>query len=668
MSTKWIERLALIAILVLAAYLRLNHLGWAEFKLDEANLSRLSLNLVRGIEFPLTGIGSSAGIVNPPLAAWLLALPYAVSPSPIVATGFVALLNVIAVAACYGLTRRWLGSAPVWAALLATLLFAAAPWAVIYSRKIWAQNLLMPLVIVWAWTGWLAFARRRPRALIGHALALAACIQLHYSAMWLIPVTLIWSIAFARRVQWKSALAATAIFALTFAPVLIADALRGGQSINRVLDLAKQPAAIDDQALHMTWLMITGQEIHSLAGPQEFENFLAGVPNAEALAVAEGILVGAGALLALMEAAGAARSRVLDDRAAASFMMVSWLSLPVLIQSRHSLPIYPHYFIILYPVPFMLVGLLYARLSAVAPALLSRVGQPVLIGFAVVTAALQSVQTIALQEFVATRATPGGYGVPVAMLEQIASEAASANRDLSGAEVLVYTEGDNPTTHEGPAIFDILLPPNIPRRFVDLTGAVEVYPRGAAVIIWYSPRASPLPGAVAGRAPLYRQDAVVPLRTGEAASQIRIWPSQSAASIPCASGAPLGTWQNGVTLLEARPSGDWRGSTGSIELCYRIDTEHGGAEYHWFNHVIGPDDRRWAQVDGAGYPTASWRSGDVIRVYFRPLVLPSDAPRGPYTVRIGMYTYPQVVEVPLVDAAGHPVGSSVAVYLGNLIQ
>jgi hypothetical protein len=204
----------------------LNHLGWAEFKLDEANLSRLSLNLVRSVEFPLTGIGSSAGIVNPPLAAWLLAFPYAISPDPTVATGFVAALNVLAVLGCYLLARQWLTStitphplspspAPpinssiiALAPLVAALLFAVAPWAVAHSRKIWAQNLLPPFVIAWAWSGWLAFVCRRPRAVIGHALTLAACVQLHYSALWLIPVTLLWSIVFIRRIQWKSALAA----------------------------------------------------------------------------------------------------------------------------------------------------------------------------------------------------------------------------------------------------------------------------------------------------------------------------------------------------------------------------------------------------------------------------------------------------------------------------
>ncbi len=705
------RRLLLIGAVLLAAYLRLNHLGWTEFKLDEANLSRLALNLVRGVEFPLTGLGSSTGIVNLPLAAWLLAIPYAISPSPIVATGFVAALNVIAVAGCYGLARRWLRSASGgsasgdashrdashMSALLAALLFAVAPWAVIHSRKVWAQDLLSPFVIAWAWTGWLAFVKGRPRVLIGHALALAVCIQLHYSALWLIPVTLVWAIAFARRLRWKFALAAAAVFAATFAPFVIADALSGGPNLNRLVEIAGQPAAVDDQALRLAWLMITGQEIHSLAGPQAFQQFLSGAPGGEAgfaLGTLIGVLVVAGGLAALIDTlrVRAARRQSFDDRSAAMFMMLTWLVLPVLLQSRHSLPIFTHYFIILYPVPFMLIGSLYVRLSPSASApsaflrlrsgqalrgssrdashrgAFHRVGRWGLVVFAVSMAALQSIQSIALQEFVAVRATPGGHGVPLEMTLRLAATIERANREANGAEALIYAEGEDPFAHEGPAVLDVLLPPNLPRRFVDLAQATIVYPRDAAVIVQYSPQGLALPNALADRSRLRRHEAVVPLRLGETAAQVRDWPGQAAVSLPCDRAVSLAQWANGITLLHVRPSGEWRESVGWIELCYRVGTEQRQTDTHWFNHLIGPDERRWAQVDGPGYPTGSWRAGDVIQVRFGPFMLPDDAPPGRYALRIGMYTYPAVVTVPLVDAAGNPAGDGVTVELDNPIR
>ncbi|HEY4721306.1 MAG TPA: hypothetical protein VII92_05640, partial [Anaerolineae bacterium] len=179
------EIVAVVLVLLLAAYLRLNHLEWTEFKTDEAHLSQLAYDMARHGQIPLTSIGSSVGAANLPLAAWLLAIPYAVSSDPIVATGFIALTNVAAVVLCCLMFQQWLRtilppSAVMRGALMATLLFAAAPWSVIYSRKIWANDFLPLFVVGWAWTGWLAFARRRSYALIGHAVLLAACIHLHY--------------------------------------------------------------------------------------------------------------------------------------------------------------------------------------------------------------------------------------------------------------------------------------------------------------------------------------------------------------------------------------------------------------------------------------------------------------------------------------------------------
>ena len=696
MRTRLFAALILAGTLLLAAYLRLNHLEWTEFKLDEANLSRLSLNLARGVEFPLVGLGSSTGIVNLPLAAWLMAIPYAISSSPIVATGFVALLNVIAVAGYFALAKRWLSAyaqpepdraADVWmAAFLATLLFAVAPWAVIHSRKIWAQNLLPPIVLAWAWAGWLAFVRRRPRALIGHGLVLAACIHVHYSGLWLLPVTLAWMIVFARRLQWKPTLIAVTLFAVTFAPFVVADALRGAPNLSRLLLAAQGMPVVDGAALRLAWLMVTGQEIHSLAGPQEFANYLAGVPGGEtgfALGVGIGALVVAGAAIALVDVIRAARRRSLDEPVAASFMMLTWLALPVLLQTLHSLPIFIHYFIVLNPAPYLLVGMLYVRLGksrfrsddfsrpgkeATKVATTSQVrdllrlsrfrfgSRAVRWGFValvVLAAGVQAAQSVALQQFVAERATPGGFGVPIGTLATIAADATAVSRDLNGSEVLIYAEGDDPRVHEAPAVFDVLLPPDVPRRFVDLTRATEAYPRDAAAIVLYSPQGLTLPGEAFGRTPLRRETSVVPLRRGEAAARVGEWPGPTDGISPCGGERALGRWANGVSLLSVEHSGEWRGSGGWVELCFRVERASEQADYHWFTHLIGPDGQRYAQVDAPALPSVSWREGDVIIRRFGPYILPANAPAGLYLMRVGMYTYPDIVNVPR-DDGGQP--------------
>jgi len=145
------EWLLLSLILLLAAGLRLTRLGLAEFKYDEATTARSALAIAREGQFPALGMVSSLGPHNPPLMSYVLALPLAVSQDPRLATGWIAFLGVVAVGLTYWIGRAYFN----WrVGALAALLFAASPWAVLHSRKIWAQNIpALTLVFVAALLG-----------------------------------------------------------------------------------------------------------------------------------------------------------------------------------------------------------------------------------------------------------------------------------------------------------------------------------------------------------------------------------------------------------------------------------------------------------------------------------------------------------------------------------
>ena len=99
--------IALVAVLALAAALRLWNLSATEFKFDEARVANLAAHFVDSGIPPLRGMGSSTGIDNPPLAVYLMSVPALVSRDPLIATAFVALLNVAAVWGCYALGKRY---------------------------------------------------------------------------------------------------------------------------------------------------------------------------------------------------------------------------------------------------------------------------------------------------------------------------------------------------------------------------------------------------------------------------------------------------------------------------------------------------------------------------------------------------------------------------------
>jgi hypothetical protein len=71
--------------------------------------------------------------------------------------------------------------------------------------------------------------------------------------------------------------------------------------------------------------------------------------------------------------------------------------------------------------------------------------------------------------------------------------------------------------------------------------------------------------------------------------------------------------------------------------------------------------RVWGQSDAVGYPSANRRKGDRAITKFDITQRDSASP-GPQTwVRIGMYWYPEVVNVPVIDGQGNQVGDAVVV-------
>src|SRR5258708_11766182 len=214
-----LEWMLLAAILILAAVLRLGWPGVVEFKRDEANLSVLTLDLVHGRNFPLLGIDSSVGIRNAPMNVYALVPPYLLSSNPVLATEYVGLLNVIAVLLVYGLARRYYGVLP---AVMAGLLYAGSPWAVIYSRKIWAPDMLPVCVLLTIGTGLLGLIAGERCADLAHLPLLAITGQIHYVTFVLIPISLylIYVGRQQRRLTWQF-FASLSLVVLVVLPYLI---------------------------------------------------------------------------------------------------------------------------------------------------------------------------------------------------------------------------------------------------------------------------------------------------------------------------------------------------------------------------------------------------------------------------------------------------------------
>jgi 4-amino-4-deoxy-L-arabinose transferase-like glycosyltransferase len=105
------------------------------------------------------------------------------------------------------------------------------------------------------------------------------------------------------------------------------------------------------------------------------------------------------------------------------------------------------------------------------------------------------------------------------------------------------------------------------------------------------------------------------------------------------------------------PSSIEPGQTIYLRLWWGASTEV-DKDYTVFIHLVGPDNRIWAQEDrllrSAGHPSSKWQVGDIAKQRYR-LVLPPEAPPGDYTVKTGVYYWETGERLPVWNENGERV-------------
>ena len=132
-------------IIFCASLFRVTNLDLIEFKADEAINLFLASRPFFGYNFPPGGTASSVGILNPPLFNYILFPFILLSRDPRVISLSIGLINSLTIGLFYLLVRRYYNSLT---AFSASLLFAFSPWAILFSRKIWSQDILLPFFIL----------------------------------------------------------------------------------------------------------------------------------------------------------------------------------------------------------------------------------------------------------------------------------------------------------------------------------------------------------------------------------------------------------------------------------------------------------------------------------------------------------------------------------------
>nr|MDQ2716402.1 glycosyltransferase family 39 protein [Chloroflexota bacterium] len=383
----WIGTWEIYPIVCIAGFLRLYQINTTEFDGDQAALFRMAHDAIAYHLLPATGIVSSIRVMNPPAAVYFFLFPALLSADPLWGAILVGVVNTAAVLLTYLFTRRYYGRA---AGIIAALLYATALRPVEYSRFIWQQNLLPPLVILLMFALFRGAVERRKDWFFPAALLLGLLYQLHGLTL-VLAVPFLLACMFAPGTIRKRDLALTAIaLAIIFFPYLLWENATHFVDLSIALSMSQQPSSVDNQAISIYQLFLSPYA-HNLLNPHDLppddpHSILRRlVPLLSWLdTLLPWLLVGGFATTVLafirtqksvvntMGAAIAAHSGIAilrrwwqqlraDPARYGYVLLLSWQITPLLVLSRHSVSIQTHYLIMLIPGQFILIALFLAQ-------------------------------------------------------------------------------------------------------------------------------------------------------------------------------------------------------------------------------------------------------------------------------------------------------------------
>ncbi|KKR73440.1 MAG: hypothetical protein UU15_C0010G0010, partial [Candidatus Levybacteria bacterium GW2011_GWC2_40_7] len=177
----------LLIVLALSLLFRITNLDLIEFKADEGINLFLASRPIFGHGFAPGGTVSSLGVTNFPLINYLLLPLVMISKDPRIISFFIALINSLAIVGFFIIVRRYYNQT---IAFTSSLLMATSPWAILFSRKIWAQDFLIPLFIPFFLSFHKIVIDKDRRYWLLYAASSLFLIQIHQSALFFIfPLT-----------------------------------------------------------------------------------------------------------------------------------------------------------------------------------------------------------------------------------------------------------------------------------------------------------------------------------------------------------------------------------------------------------------------------------------------------------------------------------------------
>lgn len=264
----------ILLIFLVSSVFRIFFMDLIEFKADEANTIFQIEQFFDSPYLIQRGLISGIGVHNLPLFSYLMVPIATFSRHPQYLSFIIALINTILVAIFYLFVRKYYGHLT---AVFAAIFLAFSPWGVIFSRKIWAQDLIFLLFLPLLWLLHELIIKKNIKVTLPIFVLLMFLLQLHGSGLFLLVATFVIFLTLRVKVDIKSVLVGTSLGLIPSIPYLLFQLNSGCPDCEAFLEYQNSIRSFDIYNLIRPFQVMNGLGYHFVLGA-DYANFASTFP------------------------------------------------------------------------------------------------------------------------------------------------------------------------------------------------------------------------------------------------------------------------------------------------------------------------------------------------------------------------------------------------------
>jgi 4-amino-4-deoxy-L-arabinose transferase-like glycosyltransferase len=377
----WLFHWEIHIIVLIAGFLRFYKVDTAsDFDMDQALMYRAAYDAIHHGLWPVTNSTASIGFANAPGLIYLFMIPAAFTSDPLAGIWLSSLFSTAAVAVTYIFVSRYYSRI---AAIIAALLYAAAFTPLWFSRFLWQPNMMHLFVIVFIWVLFRGVVDRR-KGWLGPSLILLGMLYQTHGITLLLSVPLAIALICApETLRWRDLFYGLAGLIIIFFPFFLWHWATNFSDLTLFLSSTKEPARLDWAAIDNYKAILNPYRkdvipSHPLSFVRTIYSYIAPSYRSLLYLVTGSLVLISGVIIFQMIKKWRSKGDVISRKdwqtiwlrimpapeSAGLFILCVWSFIPIAFYLRHSINLIPHYFLMVFPGPFILIGYSVVKLSS----------------------------------------------------------------------------------------------------------------------------------------------------------------------------------------------------------------------------------------------------------------------------------------------------------------